>query len=170
MAKNGRSFFERLTGNANIDDYDEVEILDEDEYRENDPGERKEIQKPAPEVPDEDWVEEEVGEGQLTVDVYNTPNEIIIKAIVAGVRPDQLDISITRDMVTIRGRREEEKEVTEEDYFYRELYWGSFARTILLPQEIEVEQATASEKHGMLVITLPKIDKEKQTRLKVKSG
>ena len=73
-----------------------------------------------------DWMEEENEEGQLTVDVFNTPNEIVIKAIVAGVKPDDLDISITRDMVTIRGKREEQKEVEGEDYFYRELYWGAF--------------------------------------------
>ena len=109
-------------------------------------------------------------EGQLTVDVFNTPNEIVVKAIVAGVKPEDLDISITRDMVTIRGKRSEEKIVDTEDYFYRELYWGAFSRTILLPQEIEVEMAQASEKHGLLSIKLPKIDKEKQTKLKVKAG
>ena len=69
---------------------------------------------------------------------------------IAGVNPDDLDISITRDMVTIRGKREEHREVNEEDYFYRELYWGFFSRTILLPQEIEVDAAQASEKHGLL--------------------
>ena len=102
--------------------------------------------------------------------MFNTPNEIVIKAIVAGVKPDGLDISISRDMVTIRGKREEVREVEEEDYYYKELYWGSFSRTVLLPQEIEVEEATANEKHGLLTIRLPKVDKEKQTKLKVKSG
>lgn len=165
MAKDGRSFFERLTGTVNVDDYEEDTPQEEkhvDIAHQQEGVEESEREK--------DWIEEEIEEGQLTVDVFNTPDEIIIKAIVAGVKPDDLDISITRDMVTIRGKREEHRQVVEEDYFYRELYWGAFSRTILLPQEIEVDAAHASEKHGLLTIKLPKIDKERQTKLKVKSG
>jgi HSP20 family protein len=114
-------------------------------------------------------MEEENNEGQLTVDVYQTADSIIIKAIVAGVRPDDLDVSITRDMITIRGKRKEHKEVTEDNYYYKELYWGTFSRTILLPQEIDVDSADAKEKHGILTLILPKIDKDKQTRVKVKA-
>jgi HSP20 family molecular chaperone IbpA len=80
----------------------------------------------------------------------------VIKTIVAGVKPEDLDISISRDMVTIRGKREEVREVSDEDYFHRELYWGSFSRTILLPEEIDVEAAEASERHGLLTVRLPK--------------
>ena len=190
MGKEGRSFFERLTGTVNVDDFEEeaeeqVVMQDEDKLagqkmnqlrvERKAPSEEMREEPPHTEIrrqpeDDRDWIEEENEEGQLTVDVYNTPNEIVIKAIVAGVKPDDLDISITRDMVTIRGKREEQREVDSDDYFYRELYWGAFSRTILLPQEIEVEDANASEKHGLLVIRLPKIDKEKQTKLKVKSG
>ena len=90
--------------------------------------------------------------------------------MIAGVKPEDLDISITRDMVTIKGSREETREVDEGDYFTKELYWGTFSRTILLPQEIEVETAEALEKHGLLIIKLPKVDKGKQTKLKVKSN
>ena len=114
--------------------------------------------------------EEEEEEGQLSVDVYQTADQIVLKAVVAGVQPQNLDVSITRDMVTIKGKREEQKEVSEDDYFYKELYWGSFSRTILLPQEVEVEGAEASEKHGVLIIKLPKIDKDRETKLKVKSS
>lgn len=166
MGKDGKSFFERLTGTVNVDEYDGiVEERQEQPVTNNNP---QHIKEPAQE--EQDWMEEEAEEGQLTVDVFNTPNEIVIKAIVAGVKPDNLDISITRDMVTIRGKREEKKEVENDDYYYKELYWGSFSRTILLPQEIEVEEAQASEKNGLLCIRLPKIDKEKQTKLKVKTG
>jgi HSP20 family protein len=73
-------------------------------------------------------------------------------------------------MVTIRGAREEHKEVAEDNYFHKELYWGAFSRTVLLPAEVEVEEASAQEKHGLLTIRLPKIDKEKQTKLKVKTS
>ena len=92
----------------------------------------------------------------------------MIKTMVAGVRPEDLDISITRDMVTIRGKREGERTVNEPDYFHKELYWGTFSRTILLPQEVEVEEAEAIEKHGLLIIRLPKLNKNKQAKLKVK--
>ncbi|KKS85106.1 MAG: Protein containing Heat shock protein Hsp20 protein [Parcubacteria group bacterium GW2011_GWA2_43_11] len=170
MPKQKKSFFQRLTGAVDIDDgYD-------DAYEEEAPvrqtSDTRSRGGSATDLRDgrEEWLEEEVAEGQLTVDVYQTPDEIVIRSIVAGVRPDDLDISISRDMVTIRGSREEHKEVTEDNYFHKELYWGSFSRTVLLPAEVEVEDASAQEKHGLLTIRLPKIDKEKQTKLKVKTG
>jgi HSP20 family protein len=161
MAKGKRSFFERLTGTVNLDDYD-------DHFED----ERNPAEKNASAKQDErnGWIEEESAEGQLTVDVYQTPDEIIVKALVAGVRPEELDVSITRDMITIKGKRENIREVEEENYFYKELYWGSFSRTILLPQEIDVDAAEASEKHGLLTLRLPKIDKARQTKLKIKGS
>jgi len=114
--------------------------------------------------------EEKDEEAQLTVDVYQTPSEIIIKTMVAGVKPEDLDVSITRDSVTIRGKRTEDRTVSNEEYFHRELYWGSFARVISLPEEIDVDGAEASEKHGVLVLNLPKLDKNRQTKLRVKGN
>ena len=113
--------------------------------------------------------EPEVEEGQLTVDVYQTATEIIVQTMVAGVRPEDLQINITRDQVVVRGKRDENKTITAEQFFIKELYWGSFSRTILLPQEVEPDMAEAIEKHGLLIIKIPKIDKSKQTTLKVKS-
>lgn len=155
------SFFEKLTGTVNVDDYDTEESV--------------EIESPSDSAvadsgAEGDWLNDESSDGQLTVDVYQNQDEIVIKALVAGVRPENLDVSITRDMITIKGSREEVNEVTEDNYFYKELYWGSFSRTILLPQEIDVDEATASEKHGLLTLILPKINKEKQTKLKIKTG
>ncbi len=153
--KDGRSFFEKLTGSVRMDD-DTEEIESSDS-------------KPLKKSKDEAWFDEETEEeGQLTVDVYQTPTEIVIKSMVAGVKPEDLDISITRDMVTIKGKRETERFVKDEDYFHQELYWGSFSRTIMLPTEIDVEEAEAIEKHGLLILRLPKIDKNRQTRLRVK--
>jgi HSP20 family protein len=106
---------------------------------------------------------------ELSVDVYQTPDEIVVRTMVAGVPPHNVDISLTRDMLTITGSREEEKEVTEGDYFHRELSWGSFTRTVMLPAEVEVDEADAQEKHGILTIRLPKINKERQAKIKVKS-
>ena len=145
------SFFERLTGGIHIDDEEEKDIS----------GENEEAGV---------WEEESSDEGELAVDVYQTNDAIVIKAMIAGVKPDDLDVSITRDMVTIKGKRKEEREVHEDDYYSKELYWGSFSRTILLPQEIEPEEAEAIEKHGVLTITLPKVDRKKVAKLKVKSS
>jgi HSP20 family protein len=114
--------------------------------------------------------QEETMEGELSVDVYQTPTHIVIKAMIAGVRPEDLDVSITRDMVTIRGKREQHTEGSTGEFFFEELYWGSFSRTIVLPQEVEIEEAEAVEKHGLLVIRLPKMDKGRQAKLKVRSN
>jgi HSP20 family protein len=168
MPKDKRSFFERLTGTVKVDH-------DEDEYDFNAASRhvdaRPELRnKDRDRDPQGEWIEESVEEGQLTVDVFQTPNDIIIKTIVAGVKPEDLDISISRDMVTIRGKREERHEASDEDYFHRELYWGSFSRTVLLPEEVDTEAAEATESHGLLSIKLPKIDKRRQMKLKVKSS
>jgi len=101
--------------------------------------------------------------------MYQTGDSIVIRALVAGVSPDDLDIAITRDMVTIKGLREEVQESPDEDYYHRELFWGSFSRTLLLPEEVLIDEADAKEKHGLLEIILPKVDKDRSTRLKVKS-
>ena len=154
--KDNRSFFEKLTGSMRMDDSDTEESLTSVKP----PGKQPAV--------GEAWFDEESEEGQLTIDVYQTPSEIVIKSMVAGVKPEDLDISITRDMVTIKGKRETERFVKEDDYIHQELYWGSFSRTIMLPGEVEVEEADAIEKHGLLIIRLPKIDKNKQTRLRVK--
>ena len=115
----------------------------------------------------EDWGQGPGGE--LAVDVYQTADAIVVKALIAGVQPNSVDISLTREMLTVSGSRSDEKEVEEENYFQRELYWGSFTRTILLPEEIDVDMAEASEKHGILMIRLPKINKKKEMKLKVRS-
>lgn len=155
MSKDKRSFFERLTGSVTL----------EEEAREVEKHEKHSIK----EKENAAWIEESNEDAQLTIDVYQTPTEIIVKSIVAGVKPEDLQINITRDMVTVQGKREENREVTDEDYFYKELYWGSFSRTVMLPQEVDPEEAEAIEKHGLLIIRLPKLDKEKQTKLKVRS-
>ncbi|MDP3958004.1 MAG: Hsp20/alpha crystallin family protein [bacterium] len=149
-----KSFFERLAGGMSLGDEErELPIKIEDD------GKGK----------DKDAWEDEGEEGQLAVDVYQNPDEIVIEAMIAGVKPEDLNVSITRDMVTIRGRRQESREVSEDNYFYKELYWGSFSRTVLLPHEIDIEASEASEKHGLLTVTLPKVDKGKQAKLRVKS-
>lgn len=168
-----RSFFERLAGAAPVDDSfdtfdDELPVIstpprEQRTVRVAEPAQRA----AAPVVNDDDTAK---SEGQLPVDVHQTSSDIIIRAFVAGVRPDELSISISRDMVEIEGTRSEREQVSAPDYFSRELFWGSFSRTILLPQEVDVEASSASAKDGLLTIILPKLDKAKQTKLRVKAG
>ncbi|MBI2610820.1 Hsp20/alpha crystallin family protein [Candidatus Kaiserbacteria bacterium] len=157
-----KGFLSKLTGGG--DDYDN--FFDDPKATravfEGEGGERH-----AHLVPREPGEDEPAGE--LAVDVYQTPDAIVVKALIAGVHPNSIDISLTREMLTISGSREDEREVDEEHYFQRELYWGSFSRTILLPEEVDVDMAEASERHGVLMIRLPKINKKRQTKLKVRS-
>jgi HSP20 family protein len=146
---NKRSFFEKLTGSVSLSN-----------EMKNEPSNARE----------ENWMNGAPEEGELNVDVYQNQNEIVIKTMVAGVKPEDLDVAISRDMVTLKGKRESERTVADDDYFHKELYWGSFSRTIVLPQEIDVDAAEAVEKHGLLIIKLPKLDKNRQTRLKVRGN
>lgn len=171
-----RSFFERLSATGGTDDFDSFD----DDFPITHPGmpTKQPLARSVPvqgsmpqQVPmTAAPVEEEEAEGQLPVDVYQTPNDIIIRSFIAGVRPDEMNVSISRDMVVIEGSREERDTITDGDYFARELFWGRFTKTILLPQEIDVDASTATAKDGLLTIMLPKMDKTRQTKLKVKSG
>ncbi len=154
-----KSFFEKLTGATNIED-DMEEIHNNNFEDENEETKEEEESK---------WMETENEEAQLTLDVYQDNDNIYIRTMVAGIDPDDLDISLSRDMVTIKGSRKETSVIDGDDYFARELYWGSFSRTITLPTEVSIEEAEATEKHGLLTLKLPKTDKGKQTKLKVRS-
>ncbi len=155
MNKEKKSFFERLTGTINMAGQDDVEEV---------------VPTRHPSKKEKESMLEDEGVGELAVDVYQTPENIFIKTMVSGVKPEDLDVSITRDMVTIGGKREEARTAGDDDYFLKELYWGEFSRTILLPSEIEPENAEAYEKHGLLIIRLPKVNKDRQTKLRVKSS
>ena len=146
-----KSFFEKLTGIIRVD------------------GDKQDLESEN-EIEDELQDVESEEEGQLAIDMYQTPSEIIIKTMIAGVKQEDLDISITRDMVVIKGHREESNDTAGNDYFHKELYWGSFSRTIILPQEIDVDESEAINKNGLLVIRMPKIDKHRQAKLKIKSA
>jgi HSP20 family protein len=173
MPQKKKSFFERLTGSVNLeDDYEEGSDEDEDEDSAR-TIKGKEIMHEPKKQPA--WVEEfeqkkqEDEEGELSVDVYQTATDIIVETMVAGVKPEDVQIHITRDAITIRGKREQSKRIDDDDYHLQELYWGAFSRSVSLPAEIEPEDAEAVEKHGLLMVRLPKIDKTKQATLKIKS-
>ncbi len=109
---------------------------------------------------DELGLEEELEEGQLSVDVFQDKNNVIIKSTIAGVEPEDIDISFENDMITIRGKRSKDRTINEEDYFYQECYWGGFSRSIILPIEIQSDKINASIRNGVLTIKLPKAKKK----------
>lgn len=147
MKKEKRSFFERITGIGSNE------------------RDTKHLKQPQ----GENWVEQDQGEAQLAVDVYQTPTEIIVISMIAGVKPEDLDISITREMVIIKAKREEPEAPEKEKYVYKELFWGSFGRTVVLPDEVDADNSEAIEKHGLLILRMPKINKNQSKTLKVKS-
>lgn len=174
MSRRKKTFFERLTGS--------VDVSDEDNYHGDDPhndGEphdefdddfHDDPNQAAGAVGDQ-WQEDQEVEdaGELAVDVYETPEQVVVQAMVAGVRPEALDVSITREMCTISGRREAPREAGPDEYLHEELYWGAFSRSVVLPEEVEVEEAQANESHGLLTIRLPKINKDLKTQLEIQS-
>ncbi len=97
--------------------------------------------------------------GQLAVDVYQTKNAIIIRAAIAGVQAEDIDISVNNDMVTIKGTRQLDDDIDASDYLYQECYWGGFSRTIILPVEVKADKVAASMKNGILRVTLPKLER-----------
>ena len=133
------SFLERLTGSVKVDNSDEEDFDRENDFEyEDDNPDDQDVQAMG-----DEWIEEgeEEQDGELPVDMYQTQDAIVIRALVAGVSPEDLNISITRDMVTLQGQREEVQEAPDEDYFHRELFWGSFSRSIVLPEEIIIDEA-----------------------------
>ena len=130
----------------------------------------------AKEIPlkdSDDYIEEHDGEleeeGQLSVDVYQDGPNIYIKSTIAGVEPEDIDITFDSDMITIRGKREKDKSIRQEDYFYQECYWGGFSRSIILPVDVQEEKIKAELRNGVLTITLPKA-KRRDINIKVKDN
>jgi len=119
----------------------------------------------------EESLEKEINnheEGQLSIDVYQTAASLVVKSTIAGVKPEDIDISINNDMLTIRGKREMTERIEDDNYLFRECYWGSFSRSIILPIEIEAEKIEATLENGVLTIILPKAKITKQISIKVK--
>jgi len=149
MMRDKRSFLERLTGSTDISD-DSIS----DEVEENEIESLVQSEKDA----------------ELAVDMFQTSDAIILRTFVAGVRAEDLDVNIARDMITIKGVRKPEKIATGDNLFVNELYWGSFSRTLTLPSEIDVEESEAVHKNGLLTIIMPKLDKKKQMKVKIRSS
>lgn len=170
--ENMPNIFKKIAGYTNPQpepETGEEEYVDqengEEEYEEE--GENLPAENAAEPASETEW-SQDLEEGQLSIDVFQTPEAIVVKSTIAGVRPEDIDISINNDMLTIRGKRELEEEIREEDYLYKECYWGSFSRSIILPVEVESEKIEAFLENGVLTIILPKAKSAKPIMIKVK--
>ncbi len=119
---------------------------------------------PLEEVPAQDY------EGQLAIDVYQTPEAIVVEAPIAGVKPEDLNITITDDVLTIEGERKREIAFKEEEFLVQECYWGAFSRSYILPVPVDADRARASIKNGILRIILPKQDKAKTKVIRIEGS
>jgi len=108
----------------------------------------------------EDWNQEDQIEGQLAIDVYQTDHKIIIKSTIAGVKPEDLKISLHHDLLSIKGHRHFDENIDENDYLFKECYWGNFSRSIILPSEVDPGKIDAVLENGILTISLEKIKTE----------
>lgn len=172
MTKQKQSFLERLTGSRSLDDAsaslpvfaeEETEMIMHSTVNSNNPMNTHHMQEEA-------WNQSVASdtEGQLTIDVYQTDNDIVIKSTIAGVKPEDLDISINNDMVTIKGERKNEEMIEHGNYYYQECYWGSFSRSVLLPVDVISDKTEASLKNGILTLRLPKADTTKIKKIQVR--
>lgn len=115
------------------------------------------------------WPELGKGELSLDLDMYQTDKDVVIKATIPGVKPEEIDISLTGDVLTIKGEHKEEQEVKEQDYFHKERRYGAFSRSIQIPVSVKSDKADAVFENGVLTLTLPKAKEEKPKQIKVKA-
>ncbi|MCK5475671.1 MAG: Hsp20/alpha crystallin family protein [Candidatus Pacebacteria bacterium] len=189
MTKQKQSFLDKIGSSDDNDEIQEKDIeiknsvdenlssdleerLKEEEIAENEKDDMALDETERKDENDKEWFDKESGssdeEGQLTVDVYKTEEDIVIKSIIGGVRSEDLDISVTNDMVTIKGKRNNIDEVVEDDYYYQECFWGNFSRSIILPCDIKADGVEATIKNGILTIKLPKIEKNTSMKIEIK--
>lgn len=174
MSENNEEFFEQLAGIKYDDEEFEPQLVRATATK------TKKTEKEEESIVDEekplsiDADEEDEGldgddvEGHLTVDVYQDDENIYIESTIAGVEPDDVDVSITPESVAITGTRVRKEKVKKGNYLHQECFWGKFSRSIILPQEIDADKSQASLKNGVLKVVLPKVDRQKSKRVRVK--
>jgi HSP20 family protein len=116
---------------------------------------------------EKDWIGDY--EGQLAIDVFQTEDSIVLKAPIAGVKSEDLEISITDEVINIKGERHHDEEVNTENYYAQECYWGAFSRSFILPVAVASEKAEATLKNGILIIKIPKLEKSRTKTIEIKT-
>ncbi len=179
--RSGKNFWQGITGLTNNElenTSEKVEVLSSAEKRgvknalvvaeaKKIAKTKKKKEEPAAENLPKDWLSEDEINGQLSVDLYDAGDSLVIESTIAGVKPEDIDISVEPDLITIRGARKKEKEINKKNYFYQECFWGSFSRTLVLPAPIQPDNVKANIKNGILIVVLPKAE-EKSATVKVK--
>lgn len=115
------------------------------------------------------WLEQGSGELSLDLDIYQTDEDVVVKAAIPGIKPEEVDISLTGDMLVMKGEHKEEQEVKEEDYLRKERRYGAFNRSIQIPVPVKSDKAEAVFENGVLTLTLPKAEEVKSKQIKVKA-
>jgi len=105
----------------------------------------------------------------LALDMHETETDVVVEAAIPGVRPDEIEVQVTGNALTIKGERKEEKKDEKANYIYREQIFGSFCRSVTLPTDVDVDKATANFDHGVLTLTLPKAEAVKPKTIKAKT-
>lgn len=110
-----------------------------------------------------------MGAADLAIDMYETKDDVVVKAALPGIKPEQVQVTITGDTLSIRGETSEENEVKEENYIRKERRFGSFCRSVILPSGIQADKAEATFEDGVLTLKIPKAEETKPKVIKVKS-
>lgn len=121
---------------------------------------------------DETWIDttSDGYEGQLAVDIYQDEKNLYLKSIIGGIRPEDIELHLNNDMITIKGRRmQPDADIDPENYYIQECYWGGFSRSIILPVDVLNDKVDAAIEHGVLLITMPKSKRPKNTRIPIKT-
>lgn len=116
----------------------------------------------------EEWMEDY--EGQLAIDVYETDSELILTAPIAGVSPENIDVQISDEFITIKGERADQKQAEASGYHIQECYWGAFSRSFEIPIQVDADHAQAIMKNGILTVVIPKLQKSKAKSLKIQAS
>jgi len=141
------SFFARLTGSKEVDDSQE---------------------EVAPEEVSTSMPEESQEVGQLTIDMFQTEDAIVIQSTIAGISAKDLDVIVKNDTITITGQRRRPQDIPQENYILQECYWGAFTRAIALPEKIKSDEVRASIKQGILTVLLPKLERIEPTKIQIR--
>ncbi len=163
-------FFDKLKGG--------IGVSEEEEKPQKGQNKKKDVKKiikkeeSAPESKPRESVPPKIekksqSEGQLAIDVYETDDGFVIQSTIAGVKPEDLEITVENDMVTVKGSREKQTEEVGEKYYYQECYWGTFSRQVILPEEVDGSKAEAKMKDGVLTLKVPKIRKIQKRKITV---
>jgi HSP20 family protein len=109
------------------------------------------------------------GAATLALDVFESDDDVTVRASIPGVNPDDIDISVTGDVLTIKGETSEEREEKQGNYHLRERRYGAFLRSVNLPAPVNTDRAEAEFKNGVLTLTLPKVEEVKPKSIKIRA-